>query len=261
MSQTIHQLVTDQFAPVAASYTTSAVHADKDALSELLTLVNPRPQDELLDVATGAGHVALTFAPYVARSVAFDLTPSMLQEAATTAKTRGIDNLETVQGLAESLPFPDGSFDIYTVRLAPHHFADVAGSVKEAFRVLRPGGKYLVVDTASPEDEVLDREIDLIERLRDPSHVRNYKGSEWKAMAEDAGFRVETLFENFCGTGRPMDFDEWVIRMRTPAENVIRLRALFNNASSELMKVLDVSFEGDKIGFRLPQVNMLAIKP
>jgi len=261
MSDTIHKLVTDQFAPTAASYATSSVHADANALAEVVVLVNPQPEDVLLDVATGAGHVGLTFAPLVARVVAYDLTASMLEQTLATAKSRGLDNLEVVQGMAEKLPFEDATFNVYTVRLAPHHFADVQASVNEAARVLMPGGRYLVVDTASPEDPTLDAQVDEIERLRDPSHVRNYRPSEWQAMAESAGLVVEITENAYCGDGRQMDFDEWVIRMRTPADKVARLRELFLGASTELRELLDITYEGEKMSFRLPQVTMLARKP
>jgi SAM-dependent methyltransferase len=215
----------------------------------------------VLDVATGAGHVALAFAPHVARVVAYDMTPSMLQQTLASARERGLGNVEGVPGIAEELPFEDGTFDVYTVRLAPHHFADVEASVKEAARVLKPGGKYLVVDTASPEDPTLDAQVNEIEMLRDPSHVRNYRPSEWRRMAETAGLEVVSLTDSFCGAGRAMDFDDWVLRMRTPGDKVARLRELFADASPALVELLDIQIENGRIAFRLPQVNLLARKP
>lgn len=256
---TIHQLVTDQFAPVAASYTTSATHNNPNALSEIVRLVQPRPTDAMLDVATGAGHVALTFAPLVASVVAYDLTPAMLEETAKSAESRGLANVETVQGKAEELPFPDETFDIYTVRLAPHHFADIRASIREAARVLKPGGRYLVADTSSPEDDALDQEIDKIERMRDPSHVRNYRVSEWRQMVEEAGLEVTFTEYGFCDD-KSMDLEDWMTRMRTPADSQTELRRRFREASEALAKELDIVTEGDAVGFRLPRVTLLAVK-
>jgi ubiquinone/menaquinone biosynthesis C-methylase UbiE len=261
MGSSIHQLVTDQFSPTAASYATSTVHGNAEALAEFVALVDPKATDEMIDVATGAGHVALTFSPRVRRVVAYDLTQSMLDQTLATARERELTNIEAVQGSAEELPFEDATFDLYTVRLAPHHFADVAASVREAARVLKPGGKYAVIDTASPEDDLLTDQLDEIERLRDPSHGHNYRPSEWRAMVEAAGMSVEHLSESFCGDGRLMDFDDWVTRMRVPADTVDVLRDRFGNASPELRRLLSIEIEGDRIGFRLPQVTLLARKP
>lgn len=256
----VHQLVTDQFSPTAASYATSLVHANAQALNAIVELVKPAPDDSLLDVATGAGHVAHVFAPFVKRVVAYDLTRTMLDQTLQTARERGLTNVEAVQGPAEKLPFEDACFDIYTVRLAPHHFADVASSVREAARVLKPGGKYLVVDTVSPEDEELTRQLDEIEVLRDPSHVHNYRPSEWRGMAEEAGFEVLSMEEVFCDDGRAMDFQDWTTRMRTPEEKVAVLRSIFQQASPQLRALLDIHVEGEKIEFRLPQLTMFARK-
>src|SRR5690606_39820909 len=57
---------------------------------------------------------------------------------------------------AEDLPFADGSFDLVTCRIAPHHFADVQRAVHEVARVLRPGGLFLLIDSVAPEDPELD---------------------------------------------------------------------------------------------------------
>lgn len=259
-SQEIHQRVTDQFGPTAASYSTSAVHADPNALAHVVELVNPQPTDELIDVATGAGHVALAFAPRVARVVAYDLTQAMLDQTLASAAQRGLSNVEGVQGPAESMPFEDATFDVYTVRLAPHHFADIRAAVREAARVLKPGGRFLLVDTTAPEDDVLDPELNEIEVLRDPSHVRNYRPSEWRAMLEEAGLSVVKEEVAFCDGGRAMDFDDWVTRMRTPADKVEELRRRFLGASPELAELLAITSDEGRISFRLPQVTVLATK-
>ena len=90
---------------------------------------DPQPDWHVLDVATGAGHTALAFAPLVARVVASDITGEMLAEAAKLAGARGLANVETAHAEAGNLPFPDASFDLVTCRLAAHHFPAPAAFV------------------------------------------------------------------------------------------------------------------------------------
>src|SRR5690348_3992250 len=124
-SSAIHEQVKSQFGPVAERYTTSSTHANPEELARLVRLAQPRPLDRVLDIATGAGHAALALAPHVAEVVAYDLTAAMLDEVNRNADRRCLHNIETRQGAAECLPFEEASFDIVTVRIAAHHFAEI----------------------------------------------------------------------------------------------------------------------------------------
>jgi SAM-dependent methyltransferase len=167
----------------------------------------------------------------------------------------------TQQGPAEELPFPDDSFDIATVRLASHHFADNARAVREMTRVVRAGGKVIVVDNYGPEDVALDDQLQDIEKLRDASHVRSYRLSVWRATLQQAGLRVEReITDRYSESPRGMDFDDWVRRSKTPPDRVAELRRLFLNASAALRDLLTIDVDGDSIWFRLPQVTFLARK-
>ncbi|MDR3692160.1 MAG: methyltransferase domain-containing protein [Fimbriimonas sp.] len=260
-SDQIHRLVASNFGPVAANYATSAGHANKQALAELVELIVPASDSVMLDIATGAGNVALAFSPYVAKVVAFDLTPAMLEQTLRSARERRIGNVEAVQGVAEELPFENRAFDLVTVRLAPHHYADIVKAVNEMARVLRPGGKLLIVDTTVPEDDELDREINEIEWIRDDSHVRNYRPSEWRRMVESAGLQVLSEEIKFYTEGFEMDFDAWVERIRTPAPNVAELRRRLHSASPKLAAAIKLHVYGDRIGFVWPQLVMVAQFP
>lgn len=256
-----HRRVQSQFGAAAAAYTTSVGHSSSPKLAQVVELARTRPTDRALDVATGAGHTALALAPQVAEVVAYDLTREMLDETARNAAARGLANVTLRQGAAESMPFADSEFDIVTVRQAPHHFADLAASIREIARVLKPGGRAVIVDSRAPEDDTLDREYNFIESLRDRSHVRNYRPSEWRAMLRRARLRV--TFEEldyYTENGRPMDFDSWTARMRTPAAAVATLRTLFSNASPGLRDLLRIEISGDSIGFCVPQITLAAIK-
>jgi hypothetical protein len=128
-------------------------------------------------------------------------------------------------------------------------------------RVLRSGGRLVVVDTTVPEDDELDRQINQIESLRDPSHVRNYRESEWRQMLTAAGLTVSICqVEMYREKGRRMDFTTWTTRMRTPPTAVAQLEAMFRNASPAVREVLDIEIVDGRIAFVLPQVTLVAVK-
>jgi ubiquinone/menaquinone biosynthesis C-methylase UbiE len=260
-SKKIHDRVQSQFGGVAAAYTTSAGHSDRAMLLSVVNLARPEPADRVLDVATGAGHTALALAPHVAQVVAYDVTEQMLEETARNAATRGLQNILTKQGIAEKLPFPDASFEIVTVRQAPHHFADIRAAVQEMARVLKPQGRLVLVDSRAPEDDEIDDAYNNIEKLRDPSHVRNYRPSEWRAMISDAGLRIlSEELDYYTENGKPMDFTAWTSRMKTRPEAVAELRRLFQNASPALVAAIKIEIVDDKIGFCVPQITIAATK-
>lgn len=258
-AEDIHRAVRAQFGPAAEAYGTSAGHGDPEQLAELVQLAQPRSTDRVLDIATGAGHVALAFAPHVAHVVAYDLTPQMLEETMRRAAARGLDNVSVREGAAEALPFEDATFDIVAVRLAPHHFADIRRSVREMARVAKPGARIVIADTTVPEDDELDRAINHIETLRDPSHVRDYRPSEWRSMLEAAGLHVVHSAVNYYTEGGRMRFSDWTTRMRTPPDVVAELETHFRTASPRLVQALDIRVEDSGITFCLPKVTLAAI--
>ena len=198
---------------------------------------------------------------HVAEVVAYDVTPQMLTETARNAAERGLTNVVLQRGAAEHLLFPAASFDIVTVRHAPHHFVDAARAVREMARVAKPGGRVVIVDSRSPEDPALDREFNYIEKLRDPSHVRNYRPSQWRAMVTAAGLRI--TFEEldfYMENGGPMDFAAWTARANTPPAAIAELTRLLRDSSPALVEALRIEVGHDAIGFCVPQITIAAVK-
>ena len=120
-----------------------------------------------------------------------DLTPQMLTTAAQRVAPRpALDNVTFREGTATELPFADAAFDAVVTRLSVHHFDRPGRAMSEIFRVLRPGGRFVLADVISSE---LPAEAELqnaIEILRDPSHVRMLPGSELAALVRGAGFAI-----------------------------------------------------------------------
>ncbi|MBN2500801.1 MAG: class I SAM-dependent methyltransferase [Anaerolineales bacterium] len=180
-----------RYSQFAQGYVTSQTHAKGDDLERLVEIAQPQPEWEMLDVATGGGHTALKFASHVRHVWATDLTPKMLQAAEKHLRGKGIENVNFKLADAEDLPFANGTFDMVTCRIAPHHFPDCARFVREGARVLKSGGLLLVQDHVLPEDAEAARYVDDFERLRDPSHNRAFARGEWMKMFTAAGLQVE----------------------------------------------------------------------
>ena len=91
---------------------------------------------------------------------------------------------------AEEIPYPDASFDLVTCRIAPHHFPDPAAFVRESARVLRSGGRFVLVDSTVPDGDA-GVFFNRFETLRDPSHVRSLTVDEWQGLIAAAGTRPD----------------------------------------------------------------------
>ena len=219
--------VRSRFAPVAANYATSRFHADPTRMEELVVLAQPRATEVCLDVATGTGNSAFALAPHVRQVIGLDLTPEMLAQARTGAAARALENVHWVLGDAESLPFEDATFDVYTVRAAPHHFVRIDRALSEAVRVLKPGGKAAFVDCSPPA--AAREKLHEVEVGRDPSHVRSYTLGEWEARLEAAGLVVETADRRELD----WDFEAWMANMAVPVETVARLAQVVGRSQGE----------------------------
>jgi SAM-dependent methyltransferase len=103
---------------------------------------------------------------------------------------RGLANLAVRQGSADRLDFPDASFDLVCTRFSAHHWRQLPQALGEVFRVLKPGGRFIVIDTAAPADVLADTYVQAIELLRDTSHVRNVSLKSWRKLLTTAGFAI-----------------------------------------------------------------------
>ena len=219
-----------QFGEQANAYLTSAVHAQGKDLQRLAQLLEPHADARLLDLGCGAGHASFTAAARVAQVVAYDLSAQMLAVVEQAAAEKGLSNIQLQQGVAESLPFEDASFDLVISRYSAHHWHDVGQALREVKRVLKPGGRAIFMDVVSPGHPLLDTYLQTVEVLRDTSHVRNYAPGEWLALLTEAGLVVREVTSDRL----MLEFGSWVARMRTPAHFVTAIRALQQSVSQEV---------------------------
>ena len=219
-------LAYERFGRYAQRYVTSKDHAQGAELDRLIEIARPQPDWVVLDVATGGGHTALKFAPYVAHVIATDLAPKMLEAARTFITGEGVENMEFKRADAEHLPFDPEAFNLVTCRIAPHHFTGCFRFVRESARVLKPGGLLVVQDHVLPNSEDAGRYADAVEKLRDPSHNRAHTEPEWRGMFEDAGLTVvhtEQLIKRH-------DFSLWTERQGCSPEIIARLITMMQEA-------------------------------
>jgi ubiquinone/menaquinone biosynthesis C-methylase UbiE len=239
-NQNHETLVESQFGARASAYLTSQVHAQGEDLAAVVEFARQFSGARVLDLGCGGGHVAFNVAPHVGELVAYDLSPEMLSVVEATARERGLENVSARQGSVAQLPFADASFDLVLSRYSAHHWHDFPMALREAARVLKPGGGAGFADVIAPGSPVCDTFFQAVEMLRDPSHVRDYARPEWEAALAQAGF--------VCHSARSfrvrLDFASWVERMATPPLQVDAIRALQQAVSDEVRGYYEIEADG-----------------
>ena len=165
----------------------------KDDYPQMLAELEREPFADVLDVGCGTGAVIeLLHDTYPnAHYTGLDLTPAMIE----VASAKGLPNCEFMVDDAENLPFADASFDAVLSSNSFHHYPNPEAFFAGALRVLRPDGRLILRDYTSNDFVVwLMNTFELpFTRLLDHGDVRVLKVSEFRAMAEAAGFVVEKL--------------------------------------------------------------------
>jgi SAM-dependent methyltransferase len=203
--------MTDVWSDRAEAYRESEAHRsgrDLDLMVEWSTGARTA-----LDVATGGGHVARRLREAGLQVVTTDAAPGMEPD---------------VISRSEDLPFADGSFDIVACRVAAHHFDDVALAVREMVRV---SAKLVLISDNLYGGDALEQ----AEKLRDPSHVRNYTEDEWRRFLEDAGARVEVV----DAIQHPIELQGWLDRAGCAGADAQRVRELVADRTDGERVVLD----------------------
>ena len=184
----------------AEAYRQSLGHREGADLDLLVEWCEPAPGLKALDVATGGGHVARRLREAGAQVVTLDPSPGMQAD---------------VLAPAEHIPFDDGAFDVVVTRIAPHHFEDIRAAVGELERV---SNRLVVVEDTLYSSERHEQ----AEKLRDPTHVRNYTEDEWRDFLTEAGLEVEQVecFE------KEHPLEDWLARTGCEGEEAERVREL-----------------------------------
>jgi SAM-dependent methyltransferase len=194
--------MTDVWSQRAEAYRVAAEHAAGEDLERLVAWCGAAPGTTVLDVATGGGHTARALREAGCTVVTADPAPGMRPDVVCRA---------------EHLPFDDASFDAVVSRIAPHHFEDIDAAMREMARV---AAKRVVIE----DTLYVSEDVEVAERLRDPTHVRSYSEPEWRSLFEDADLDVEEVA--FVDKRRPVD--EWLARTGCTGEEAARVKELLS---------------------------------
>ena len=247
-----------RFGEHARNYAVSRAHTEGATRLLLLERMEAVADETLLDIGSGPGPVAITFAPFVARAIAFDAAPEMLHAARLAARRAGTSNVVPVLGDAHRLPFRDRSLGLVTSRACPHHFADIRGAIAEMARVLEPGGRLGIADGTVPDDPEIDAFLNRLDTLHDPTTVRNYSAREWRGFLEGAGLRVDFVEDYVVEIPEGRSLADWLSRSGASSAVMDECRAMLLGAPAKIREYLRVRRDGDDVNFELPRAVLVA---
>ncbi len=247
-----------QFDRQHQNYGKSHVLADTSDVVTALREIEVPAGGKALDVATGGGHTALCLARAGWQVTIGDVSLRMLESAKRLLAEHGYAPDAHVFA-AESMPFPDRSFDLVTVRVAPHHFSSPPAFLGEVARVLKPGGHFLLIDGTVPDDDTeTGYWLNRVEKWRDTSHVQLIPPAQWRAMAEAAAMRVVR-----CETHQRLQPDlEWYFETAgTPPDHRRKVLDAIRTASPEVRRAMRLEENDGRVTWQWTMVTLIARAP
>lgn len=245
-----------QFGQHAEEYRKSRTHSDPAILDHIIELISLNGEEDGLDVGCGGGHMATTLAKSIRKLVAADITPEMLVQTNKLAEEKGLQNLRFCLADALNLPFQSNAFNMVSCRIVLHHVYNADRAVTEMGRVLKKGGKLFIQDILGLDDPQARNYMDEIERLRDPSHIKNYSMEEWKKFFIRGGLKV-IHSEVVSGV---YEFREWSSRSGTPVDNVEKIKMMLHNMPELVAKHLKTLYSGGKWSIQMRYILLLMTK-
>lgn len=223
-------------------------------LTRVIELVEPKKDDVVLDLASGPSYLAMALAPQVKQVYTTDITHFSIDEGRRAAQEKGLTNIQHFTCDAEALPFKDHQFNVVTSRIAPHHFHDVRRAMHEIARMIPKGGKVAIADTVVPPDEEIDKFINYLDHLHDPTHIRNYSVREWKVLFADAGLKIKHFEEDVVEDDRGECLREWLGRTGANAQTIRTATGVLVAAKGKIKDALSLRSEKGELYFQIKRV-------
>lgn len=253
----VQKAAQEQFSRRSEAYGKGHILQNVDDVKEALDSIPWRPGWRALDVAAGAGHTGLLLASLGMETTLADLSEAMLEQAQKAARERGL-RIQARKHEAEKFPYPDGSFDLVSCRVAAHHFSSPEAFVRETARALKPGGWFLLID-GSVDDNQPQAEawIHQVEKLRDPSHHRFLTPGRWRELASKAGLEIRVCrLDPF----KQPDLEWYFQTAATPEANRDEVRRLVENAPDAAQRLFRIRRENGKIVWWWQRLTLIAVR-
>jgi ubiquinone/menaquinone biosynthesis C-methylase UbiE len=246
------QTVIEQFSRQSIYFAKLLGHEESTQL--LLQMAGVGSENKVLDVACGAGGVALAAAQVARQVTGIDLTPAMITQAEAKQRSLELSNVNWQVGDVARLPFQPELFDVVLTRYSFHHFLDPSVVMNEMVRVCRRGGRVAVADLTLPTGKA--EAYDIVERLRDPSHVRVLSDNELLELFARAGLTgVQSARYQF-----ELNLDQLLEASFPPEGNTERVRANFEADIGRDRLGLNIQRVGENIQFAYPIAVLVGTK-
>lgn len=224
-----------------------SIHHDDEAVDRLVNWLAPRAGGSYLDLATGAGVMAFAVAAKQpnAQVIGVDIADAAIARNREAAREQGQANLEFRLMDGRRLEFPDAAFDGMTWRYALHHFPDLAATLADARRVLKPGGHFAVADAVRHPEDGRDF-INRFQALKPDGHVRIYTAEALVDLFRAQDFAVDRRFASAISFTREFNAD---------------YHALIGDMPPEILEFYQVEVAGDQAALTFDVLNVRFVAP
>jgi len=232
-------------------------HGDETDIERMVELVAPTANDVALDMVTGLGHVARALALSVKRVDALDPDSQILSEAVSLTREELKEKIEFIEGDPLETPFKDNTYDIVTARMALRHLGDGKDFVREAHRVLKPGGRLILIDSLAPPHHDLQGFLRNLLSHNDRSHVKSYTLEEVETLLEREKFDID-LIEIYP---KENDFKTWASKLGERADNTKMIEKVLHGASTHAKRHFRIIEKNKKVVSFITWMILIRAKP
>lgn len=223
-------------------YMNSLIHQNCFSIQTLKKAVTFKEKPVVADVGSGPGHCSFALAEPGASFTGIDPSTKMLENYRTRLEPI-VKDIQTVTAFAESIPLPEGTFDLVISRLAAHHFHAPREALFEMTRIAKKGGYIVIVDLVGFENPDHDHFNHQLELLHDPTHVRSYPIKKWETWFREAGLTVKFIAPRVKEAPVGLPLKAWCTIAQTPLENQYQIRKMLTQKDKGWLEELGIQYK------------------